>query len=559
MSELRIENLKTHFHTREGIVRAVDGVSFSIAKGEVVGLVGESGSGKTVTCHSILNLLPSPPAQIEDGKIFLDEENLLSASNERMRSLRGKEISMVFQDPMSCLNPYMTILEQVAEPLIIHKIADPAQALEKAMEMLIRVGVDKIRDRKGAFPHEFSGGMRQRAMIAMALATKPNLLLADEPTTALDVTVQAKILRLLKSLCQDFGTSVLFVSHDLSVVAEIADRVVVMYQGKIVEENDTQSLFRSPSHPYVKALIACRPTLRTQVQVLPTVADFIGDRVRKVKKAKHKTEITNQIEREELIATYDLSVHFGQREKQEGIIRAVDHVNLSIERGKTIGLVGESGSGKSTLGRAILCLVKITSGRVVQHKQNVDELRGDALLAFRKKMQIVFQDPHASLNPRLTIEETLLEPLVVHRIGLNSKERLERVVGLLEEVGLESSHLHRYPHEFSGGQRQRICVARALTTEPEFIVCDECVSAMDVSVQAQVLNLLRELQKNRSLTYLFISHDLSVVKYMSDAIAVMREGRIEEFGTAKDIYGNPKSAYTQELLDSIPKSSLLWE
>ena len=554
MSELLLKNLRTHFHTRDGIVRAVDGVSFSIAKGEIVGLVGESGSGKSVTCHSILNLLPYPPAKIEDGEILFKNNDLVKTSSQRMQGLRGKEISMVFQDPMSCLNPYVTVLEQVAEPLVIHGLANREKAMKQAMEMLVRVGVERIKDRQGSFPHEFSGGMRQRAMLAMALITKPDLLLADEPTTALDVTVQAKILRLLKSICQDFGTSILFVSHDLGVVAEVADRVVVMYKGKIVEENDTQSLFHSPTHPYVKALIACRPTFETNVRVLPTVDDFMGERPENKPEGEKETAETNLIELEELVAAKDLSVHFEQQGSEE-IIQAVEKVNISIARGTTMGLVGESGSGKSTLGRAILRLVKF-SGQVTHCGRDVSLLEGQSLVSFRKKMQVVFQDPYASLNPRLTIEQTLLEPLVVHQIGITRMERRDRVVGLLEEVGLESNHLNRYPHEFSGGQRQRVCVARALTTEPEFIVCDECVSAMDVSVQAQVLNLLRELQKNRRLTYLFISHDLSVVKFMSDEIAVMRNGNIEEIGPAEEIYRNPKSSYTRELLESVPSASL---
>ena len=555
MNELILDNLKTHFHTREGIVRAVDGVSFSITKGEIVGLVGESGSGKSVTCHSILNLLPSPPAKIEGGTINFNKESLITASTERIQNLRGKEISMVFQDPMSSLNPYMTVLEQVAEPLIIHGMTNKNQAMEQAMDMLVRVGVKNIEDRKRAFPHEFSGGMRQRVMIAMALVTKPDLLLADEPTTALDVTVQAKILRLLKSLCQDFGTSILFVSHDLGVVAEIADRVVVMYKGKIVEENKTETLFRTPSHPYVKALIACRPTFKTKVKVLPTVDDFLGESSGKVIKKEEEVEKTINREPEELVRAEDLSVHFGQPGKQE-IIRAVDQVNLSITRGNTMGLVGESGSGKSTLGRALLRLVKPTSGMIIQNGEDICLLDRESLFSFRRKMQIIFQDPYASLNPRLTIEQTLIEPLLVHQIGHSIKDRRDRVVQLLEEVGLESAHLHRYPHEFSGGQRQRVCVARALSTEPEFIVCDECVSAMDVSVQAQVLNLLRELQDKRSLTYLFISHDLSVVKFMSDEITVMCNGKIQEQGLSEEIYRNPKSSYTRELLESVPRASL---
>ena len=556
MNDLNIKNLQTFFHTREGIVKAVDGVSFSISKGEVLGLVGESGSGKSVTCHSLLNLLPIPPAKIEGGEIFFRGNNLLQASSKNIRSLRGKSISMVFQDPMSCLNPYMSVLEQVAEPLIIHNLVPTHKdAREQAMEMLQRVGVDKIKDRENAYPHEFSGGMRQRAMIAMALITKPDLLLADEPTTALDVTVQAKILKLLKSLCQELGTSILFVSHDLGVVAEIADRVVVMYRGKVVEENSTKELFTSPSHPYVKALIACRPTFETSVEKLPTVDDFMGQSPKPTPTAEVPISKSSDLNSQPTwIQVKNLAVHFVQAESRK-VIKAVDGVDLQITKGKTLGLVGESGSGKTTLGRAILRLAQINSGEILWDGKDIAQINISELLSFRKKMQIIFQDPYASLNPRLTMEQTLTEPMKVHGIGANQSERSNLAVELLEEVGLESNHLKRYPHEFSGGQRQRICVARALSTEPEFVVCDECVSAMDVSVQAQVLNLLHELQISRNLTYLFISHDLCVVRHMADDIAVMKSGRIEEFGKVEEICLRPKTSYTQELMDSIPRTS----
>ena len=555
MSDVKIKGLKTFFHTREGVVKAVDDITFSIPPGEVVGLVGESGSGKSVTCHSLLQLLPSPPAQVEGGEIIFSGENLLQAKDGKMRELRGKSISMIFQDPMSCLNPYMTIVEQVAEPLLIHNMASKEEAHQQAIDILLRVGVSKIKDRLNAYPHEFSGGMRQRAMIAMALITKPDLLLADEPTTALDVTVQAKILKLLKTLCAEIGSSVLFVSHDLGVVAEIADRVVVMYRGKVVEQNTTQELFRSPTHPYVKALIACRPTFTGNLDILPTVEDFMGNpspMAEKQKQVKRSDPPAENIK--SWIKVRDLSVHFRQA-KQGDVVKAVDRVSLTIPRGKTLGIVGESGSGKTTLGRAILRLTPITSGNVQWQDQDIASVQGKDLLAFRKKMQIIFQDPYASLNPRLTIEQTLLEPMQVHGIGQSRKERVDRVVSLLEEVGLEPDYRRRYPHEFSGGQRQRICVARALSTEPEFIVCDECVSAMDVSVQAQVLNLLRQLQIARGLTYLFISHDLCVVKHISDEIAVMRAGKIVESGKAERICLNPQEKYTQELMNSIPTTS----
>ena len=442
-----------------------------------------------------------------------------------------------------------------------------------------KVGIRDAEQRARSHPHEFSGGMRQRAMIAMALVTNPDLLLADEPTTALDVTVQARILQILRDLRDDLGVAVLFVTHDLGVVADVADRVVVMYRGKVVEQGSVLSIFENPSHPYVKGLLACRPTFETKYRILPTVDDFLeteeapdgslilrerpdaADRLAELEKQVATDEHTEALPTTEpLLEVKDLKVHFTSGGdflgKPKETVKAVDGVDLSIPKGKTLGLVGESGCGKTTIGRAILRLVRPTSGSIRYDGVNLASLNPDAMLAYRKRMQIIFQDPYASLNPRLTIEQALTEPLAVHRIGSGSSERRDRVVSLLEEVGLSSEHLLRYPHEFSGGQRQRLCVARALAVEPEFIVCDECVSAMDVSVQAQVLNLLRELQERRNLTYLFISHDLSVVKFVSDHVAVMQAGRIVETAPAEELYRNPKETYTQELLDAVPKADL---
>jgi peptide/nickel transport system ATP-binding protein len=576
MSLLEVKNLKTYFHTRAGTTRAVDDVSFSIDKGEIVGVVGESGSGKSVTCHTILGLLPQPPAKVEGGTVTFDGDELLHLPPPILRAIRGKRISMVFQDPMSCLNPYLTILDQVAEPILTHENVSREEAERRAIEMMKKVGIRDAEQRARSHPHEFSGGMRQRAMIAMALVTSPDLLLADEPTTALDVTVQARILQILRDLRDDLGVAVLFVTHDLGVVADVADRVVVMYRGKIVEQGSVLSIFENPSHPYVKGLLACRPTFETKYRVLPTVDDFLeteeapdgsltlrerpdaADRLAELEsKSAPEKQGEDSSELEPLLEVKDLRVHFtsggGFLGKPKETVKAVDGVDLSIPKGKTLGLVGESGCGKTTIGRAILLLVRRTSGSVRYDGTNLFAQR---MLAYRKRMQIIFQDPYASLNPRLTIEQALTEPLVVHRIGSGSSERRDRVVSLLEEVGLSSEHLLRYPHEFSGGQRQRLCVARALAVEPEFIVCDECVSAMDVSVQAQVLNLLNELQERRKLTYLFISHDLSVVKFVSDHVAVMQAGRIVETAPAEELYRNPKETYTQELLDAVPKADL---
>ena len=553
MGQLTIKNLEVSFHSREGTIHAVDGIDLCINPGEVVGLVGESGSGKSVTCNSILQLLPSPPAQFGKGKIEWSGKDLLQQTDARMKSIRGKEISMIFQDPMSCLNPYLPVLDQVAEPLLIHGMCSPAEAKSKALQMLVKVGVDRVTENPDSYPHEFSGGMRQRAMIAMALITEPSLLLADEPTTALDVTVQAKVLNILRELCSDLAVSVLFVSHDLGLVAELADRVVVMYRGKVVEQNETSAIFQNPQHPYVKALIACRPTLENTQDRLPTVEDFINPQPENQGESPVETEFSNSSKSGKvLIETKSLVVEFTT---DKGAVRAVDEANLRINQGKTHGLVGESGSGKTTLGRALLNLVRKQSGEVLFHGNPIPSYDDKKMMSFRKSMQIIFQDPYASLNPRLTIEQTLIEPMVVHQIGSSKKERRARVVALLEEVGLGSEHLVRYPHEFSGGQRQRICVARALTTEPEFIVCDECVSAMDVSVQAQVLNLLKALQVSRGLTYLFISHDLGVVKFMSDEISVMQKGQLIESGPANDIYNSPQTKYTQKLIQSIPAAN----
>jgi peptide/nickel transport system ATP-binding protein len=574
MSLLKIKNLKTYFHTRAGINRAVDDISFSIDKGEIVGVVGESGSGKSVTCHTMLGLLPQPPAKVEGGSVSFDNEELLNLPQSLLRAIRGKRISMIFQDPMSCLNPYLKILDQITEPILIHENVSRGTAETRAIEMMKKVGIRDAEARARSYPHEFSGGMRQRVMIAMALVTRPDLLLADEPTTALDVTVQARILKILRSLKDDLGIAVLFVTHDLGVVAELADRVVVMYRGKIVEQGNTRDIFEKPSHPYVKGLIACRPTLDTQYEILPTVDDFLKTEIRKdgsfilsehpdsterLSKLKEKRSSSDK-DTSPLLQVSGLQVHFqtggGFLGEPRKTLKAVDGVDLQISSGQTLGLVGESGCGKTTLGRAILRLQKAKSGSILYDKNELNNLSQKEMINFRKRMQIIFQDPYASLNPRQTMEQTLIEPMIVHGIGSNYSNRRDQIVSLLEEVGLGPEFLLRYPHEFSGGQRQRISVARALAVEPEFIVCDECVSAMDVSVQAQVLNLLRELQEKRDLTYLFISHDLSVVKFMSDDVIVMQNGKIVESGKAQEIYHQPKSDYTKELLNAVPKVSL---
>ena len=572
MAILEVENLKTWFHTRDGVVKAVDGISFDLAPGKILGIVGESGSGKSVTVHSLMGLVPQPPGRIEDGIAHFDGSDLIRCAPRELRAIRGKRIAMIFQDPMTSLNPYLRISEQLIEPLLIHGLAEREEALKKAIAMLEKVGIRDAVERVHSYPHEFSGGMRQRVMIAMALITDPEMLIADEPTTALDVTVQAQILRLLKELQADLGVSVIFITHDLGVIAELADRVVVMYRGNIVEQGDVLSIFDQPQHPYTKGLLACRPRLESTFKVLPTVSDYLDETEvggelllsEKPDAAAH-IEALQQIDESEvdendlLLEVSDLKLHFPERagffSGPTGVVKAVDGISFTVPRGSTLGLVGESGCGKTTTGRAILNLVAPTSGSVKFAGEEIAGFDADAMLPLRKRMQIVFQDPYSSLNPRLTIEQALTEPMAVHGIGTPG-DRRDRAAALLEEVGLEARFLRRYPHEFSGGQRQRICVARALSLEPEFIVCDEAVSAMDVSVQAQVLNLLKELQSRRNLTYIFISHDLSVVKFMADTMAVMEHGKIVEQGSAEAIYANPAEQYTQRLIEAIPRDSV---
>ena len=577
MALLEIENLKTWFHTRNGVVKAVDDISFTVDKGEVLGIVGESGSGKSVTVHTLMGLVPQPPGRIEGGTATFGETDLLNTSlntsTATQRALRGKRIAMIFQDPMTSLNPYLRISEQLIEPLLIHGLADRETALKKGVAMLEKVGILDAAERVHSYPHEFSGGMRQRVMIAMALITDPEVLIADEPTTALDVTVQAQILRLLKELQADLGVSVIFITHDLGVIAELADRVVVMYRGHIVEQGDVLSIFDHPQHPYTKGLLACRPRLESTFKVLPTVSDYLDEaevdgrmELSENPDAAAHIESLQQVadpkidENDLHLEVNDLQVHFPERagifSAPKGVVKAVDGISFTVARGSTLGLVGESGCGKTTTGRAILNLVAPTAGSVQFAGQEIAGFDAAAMLPLRKQMQIIFQDPYSSLNPRLTIEQALTEPMAVHGIGRQHAERRDRAAALLNEVGLEARFLRRYPHEFSGGQRQRICVARALSLEPEFIVCDEAVSAMDVSVQAQVLNLLKELQLRRNLTYIFISHDLSVVKFMADAMAVMEGGRIIEQGRAEEVYANPSEAYTRRLIDAIPRDSV---
>ena len=595
---LDIANLKTYFHTDDGVVKAVDDISLRVGEGETLGVVGESGSGKSMTAYSMLKLLPSQTGRIEGGKIQWRGEDgvdkdLTGLSESDLRKIRGGDIAMIFQEPMTSLNPVFTCGSQVVEALTLHLGMTKQEAWKRTVELFDEVGIPEPETRVKQYPFELSGGMKQRVMIAMALACNPRMLIADEPTTALDVTIQKQILDLIKNLQTKRSMAVLFITHDLGVVAEVTDKVAVMFRGKIVEYGRVLDIFANPQHPYTKGLLACRPRLTTKAERLPTVEDFIDADKKGIEldptdpnleiPGKHRPEKR----REEmegfdspLIKLEGLKTYFpikkGVFRRTVGYVKAVDDVTMTVKKGRTIGLVGESGCGKTTLGRTILRLIEPTEGRVHYGDKEITGMPSAELRAMRRKMQIIFQDPFSSLNPRMTIGAAIMEPMKVHGLQGGRSEREDRAAWLLEKVGLPADHLKRYPHEFSGGQRQRIGIARTLAVEPEFIVCDESVSALDVSVQAGVLNLLMDLQDEFGLTYIFISHDLSVVKFISDDIAVMcpgatlkelweegkregvkeedfgRGGHIVEYATSEEIYQNPQHSYTKRLMEAIP-------
>jgi len=567
---LEVTDLRTYFHTRRGVYRAVDGVSFSLEKGETLGIVGESGSGKSVTCSSLLGLIPQPPGRIESGTAMFDGTDLLHCSPAELRAIRGRRIAMIFQDPMTSLNPYLRISEQLIEPLLIHGKISKADALARGLAMLEAVGIPDAAKRLHSYPHEFSGGMRQRVMIAMALITKPDLLIADEPTTALDVTVQAQILELLKRLQRELGMAVLFITHDLAVVSGLCDRVQVMYAGRIVESADTRTLFRSPQHPYTKALQRCIPALQDKGRELFTIPGMPPDLSKPFTEAELLQRFdlpaeqpaaasapAHVIGNEATISVRDVKTHFPIEsgflfKKQTGTVKAVDGVSFEVRRGEVLGLVGESGSGKSTLARAIMQLVPVTSGTVLVSGHDLTAASAGEIMTARRDLQMVFQDPFASLNPRLTVYAALAEPLLVHGV-VPPAEVPARVARLMEQVGLPARFLQKYPHEFSGGQRQRIAIARALALEPKVIIADEPVSALDVSIQAQILNLLAGLVRTMDLTMIFIAHDLSVVKHISDRIAVMYQGKIVELSPASEVMERPQHPYTRTLISAIPR------
>jgi len=578
---LEINNLVTEFHTEDGIVKAVNDVSFSLNRGETIGIVGESGSGKSVTSLSVMQLIASPPGRISNGEILFHSENgtvdLLKCSKKEMRNYRGNDIAMIFQEPMTSLNPVFTCGDQVAEAIILHQKVSKKEAKKLTIDLFKQVELPRPDAMFDAYPHQISGGQKQRVMIAMAMSCNPSVLIADEPTTALDVTVQKTILELMLQLQKKHDMGILFITHDLGVIAELADKVVVMYKGKVVEQGNVLDIFTNPQHPYTKGLLACRPPLNRRLTWLPTVSDFmtIDNNGKMHETNKSVADVTEGLvispnetakrheklyQQKPILEIKNLKTHFPIAKnlfgKTTAVVKAVDDVSFDVYPGETLGLVGESGCGKTTLGRTILKLVEPTEGRIIFKGEDITDLSPKEMRAYRKEMQIIFQDPYSSLNPRITIGEAIMEPMRVHKVFNSEKERKARVMELLKRVSLLEEHFYRYPHEFSGGQRQRICIARSLALNPKFIICDESVSALDVSVQAQVLNLLNELKAEFKFTYIFISHDLSVVKFMSDRMIVMQEGKIVELRLADEIYANPATTYTKELIDAIPKGEV---
>ncbi len=566
---LKVENLKTYFHTKESIIKAVDDISFELNKGETIAIVGESGSGKSVTALSIMQLVESPPGSYDGGKIIFKkndtEVDLLSLNDKEMRPYRGGEIAMIFQEPLSSLNPAFRCGNQVVEAIRLHTEMDKSQAKKHTLSLFEQVDLPDVERIFQSYPHQLSGGQLQRVMIAMAVSCNPQVLIADEPTTALDVTVQKKILALLNEVKHKFDTSIIFISHDLGLVKQIADKIVVMYKGKIVEQGDAKTIFENPVHPYTKGLIACRPPMDKRVRKLPTVEAFLNDKNTDfhtemdswIITDKQYTDRLESLEKSETILNVEhLSKWYSKSNslflRKKEYTKAVDDVSFIVRKGETLGLVGESGCGKSTLVRTLLNLDKPTSGNVIFQGKSLYDLSASEMRKIRKDIQIIFQDPYAALNPKIRIGRAILEPMQVHGVLNNDKERKARVYELLERVGMPQDSYDRYPHQFSGGQRQRICIARALSINPKFLICDESVSALDVSVQAQILNLLVDLRDEFELSYIFISHDLSVVKFISDRILVMKEGKIVESSDAESIINNPQENYTKLLIDAIP-------
>ncbi|MBU3820711.1 ABC transporter ATP-binding protein [Flavobacteriaceae bacterium XHP0103] len=551
---LNIENLSISFGKNE----VIHYISYSLYENEILGIVGESGSGKSVSSLAILGLLPKKISTINSGQILYNSSDLTSLSSKEFQSIRGKKIAMIFQEPMSSLNPSMTCGKQVQEMLLKHENLSKKEVKVETLALFEQVKLPDPTRVFDAYPHEISGGQKQRVMIAMSIACKPDILIADEPTTALDVTVQKNIIELLKELQTKTKMSIIFITHDLALISEIANRVLVMYKGEIVEQGKVQEIFNDPQNNYTKALINSRPSLNTRLKQLPTIQDYLNNttsteivtpekRAEKHKKLYAKPPLLEVINVEKEYISK--SGWLGKPQK----FKAVNDVSFKLYEGETLGLVGESGCGKSTLGNAILQLDKATAGKILYKGVDITKLTKTETRNLRKDIQIIFQDPYSSLNPRIPVGEAILEPMKIHKLYASDKERKEKVIEILNNVGLSEEHFNRYPHEFSGGQRQRIGIARTVALQPKLIVCDESVSALDISVQAQVLNLLNDLKERFGFTYIFISHDLAVVKYMADQLLVMNQGQIEELDDADVIYKHPKKEYTKKLIHAIPK------
>ena len=577
---LEIKDLTTEFISNNQSVKAINRVNFSIKEGEIVGVVGESGSGKSVTSLSAMGLIPTPEGKVTHGEILFTKSDgttvdTTKISAEKLREIRGNEMSMIFQEPMTSLNPVFSCGNQVAEAIVLHQEVSTQEAKKRTINLFKKVKLPRPETIFNQYPHQLSGGQKQRVMIAMAISCNPKLLIADEPTTALDVTVQKTILDLLKELQKETSMGILFITHDLGVIAELADRVVVMYQGKVVEQGEASEIFNNPQHPYTKGLISCRPPLDTRYSKLPTVPDFmevsesgeVSSKLKSIKEYLSEISIPQQnrivahkklYSRSPILVVNNLRTHFPLKKNILGQtnywVKAVDDISFNVYPGETLGLIGESGCGKTTTGKSIVQLTPITSGEIIYKGKNVLKMSKKDFLTFRKEVQIIFQDPYSSLNPRISIGNSIKEPMKVHKRFSSDTRRKDEVIKILEKVGLKADDYYKYPHQFSGGQRQRVCIARTLAMEPKFIICDESVSALDVSVQAQVLNLLNDLKKDFELTYIFISHDLSVIKYICDRMVVMNKyGKIERYGECDKIYKDPQTDYTKSLINAIPK------
>jgi len=538
--------------------KIIHNISYDLFENEIVAVVGESGSGKSVSSLAVMGLLPKQILKITSGSITFENEEISQLSDKHFQKIRGNKIAMIFQEPMSSLNPSMQCGIQVEEILQQHTNLSNSEIKTEILSLFEKVKLPNPKRIYKSYPHEISGGQKQRVMIAMAIACKPKILIADEPTTALDVTVQKEILLLLKEIQKETKMSILFISHDLSLVSELADSVVVMYKGEIVEQGKTSSIFKEPKHIYTKALISARPSTKIRLKKLPTISNFMKGEIDNniISKEERSANHKNLYSQNPLLEVIDVEKTYLSKKgffSKNIVFKAVDGVSFKVYPGETIGLVGESGCGKSTLGNTILQLDKATSGSIKYKGKDITNLKKSELRALRKDIQIIFQDPFASLNPRMTAGKAIIEPMTVHNIGDSFEERKEKVMDILTKVGLDTSSFYKYPHEFSGGQRQRVGIARTIALQPQLIICDESVSALDISVQAQVLNLLNDLKAQFGFTYIFISHDLAVVKYMADQLLVMNEGKIEEIGDADKIYASPEREYTKKLIHAIPK------